>query len=352
MDSLTQAVLGGAVGGAVLGRPLGRKAVLLGAALATLPDLDVLIDYGDAVSNFTQHRGFSHSLIVLTSLAVLLTPLARRWRRDISATRWFIYFSLVLLTHPLLDAFTTYGTQLWWPFAGPISWNAVFIIDPLYTLPLLVPVALMLWRPVFHLTLLAGLLISSLYLAWGVAAQQWMLQRVEPLLVEHQWQGAPLLIQPMPFNTLLWRITVLADDQQVEIITGVLDPDPQPVAQRLPRDMDALALAQQFDATGQLETFTGGFIGAYRHQHDGVPQLVVKDIRLGLPGAYPFHFVVAEQHDEQWQAVSPYQLDRPMINPQAWPALWQRILGRKPVLCLGSFTLADTLKQCHSNDAG
>ena len=73
MDSLTQAVLGATVQTALLGRWQGRRAILYGAALATLPDLDVVIDYGDAVKEMTYHRGFSHSLFVLTGLALLLT---------------------------------------------------------------------------------------------------------------------------------------------------------------------------------------------------------------------------------------------------------------------------------------
>ncbi len=63
MDSITQAVLGATLQAALLGRWQGRKALLYGAALATLPDLDVVIDYGDAVAGMTYHRSFSHSLL-------------------------------------------------------------------------------------------------------------------------------------------------------------------------------------------------------------------------------------------------------------------------------------------------
>ncbi|MGE4477106.1 MAG: metal-dependent hydrolase, partial [Stutzerimonas sp.] len=80
MDSITQALLGATVHTAVLGRWQGRKALLFGAALGTLPDLDVVIDYGDAVANMTYHRGFSHSLFVLSGLALLLAWLVRRLR--------------------------------------------------------------------------------------------------------------------------------------------------------------------------------------------------------------------------------------------------------------------------------
>lgn len=114
MDSITQALLGASVQGAMLGRWQGRKALAYGAVLGTLPDLDVVIDYGDAVANMTYHRGFSHSLFVLSIVAVLLTWLIRRFRPDerYSGTRLFLTIWLVLVTHVLLDAFTSYGTQL------------------------------------------------------------------------------------------------------------------------------------------------------------------------------------------------------------------------------------------------
>src|SRR3546814_16380487 len=83
MDSLTQAVLGAGIQGAMLGRYHGRKALAAGALLATLPDLDVLIDYGDPVSGMINHRGFSHSVFILTALALALTALLRSEERRV-----------------------------------------------------------------------------------------------------------------------------------------------------------------------------------------------------------------------------------------------------------------------------
>ena len=112
MDSLTQAVLSASIAGAVAPAGQRRKALLVGAALGTLPDLDVVIDYGDAVRNFTNHRSFSHSLIVLATFSVLLWLLLRRWWAPVreAPLRWLAVISLALLTHPLLDAHTAYGT--------------------------------------------------------------------------------------------------------------------------------------------------------------------------------------------------------------------------------------------------
>ena len=116
MDSITQAVLGAALQGTVLGRIQGRRSLIYGAALATVPDLDVVIRYADPVSQMTYHRGFSHSIFVLTGLALLLALLVNwlgrtRWQtQGYTLGRLFLAFWLVLVTHPLLDAFTVYGT--------------------------------------------------------------------------------------------------------------------------------------------------------------------------------------------------------------------------------------------------
>ncbi len=87
MDSITQAVLGASIQGALLGRWQGPQSLLYGAALATLPDLDVVMEYGDAVANMTYHRGFSHSFVRPQRLALLLTWLIQAAFDRIPVTR-------------------------------------------------------------------------------------------------------------------------------------------------------------------------------------------------------------------------------------------------------------------------
>src|SRR5690606_6885702 len=106
-------------------------------------------------------------LFVLTGLSVLLTWLWRRWRpsTDYGAGRLFLTLWLVLVTHPLLDAMTSYGTQLLWPLKPtPTAWSSLFIIDPFYTLPLFVTVVaglIMGNRPALTRSLYWGLGIST-----------------------------------------------------------------------------------------------------------------------------------------------------------------------------------------------
>ena len=144
MDSLTQFTLGAAVGQAVLGRKLGWRAALTGGLVATIPDLDVMVPFDDPVADFTYHRGASHSLLVLTVVSPLVAWFfywcSKPENRDFK--RWWLLCWLALFTHPLIDAATIYGTQLFWPITEyPVGAGSTFIIDPGYTLPLLLGVA-------------------------------------------------------------------------------------------------------------------------------------------------------------------------------------------------------------------
>lgn len=334
MDSITQAALGASLAAAVAGKTLGRSVLLTGAVLGTLPDLDVVIDYGTAVANFTQHRGFSHSLFILAPLAVALAWVLWRWKPQLSFRRWLAVTGLVLITHPLLDALTTYGTQLFWPFGRPVAVSSLFIIDPLYTLPLLVGCLAFLVRPPAKPAVLAGLAISTVYLGWSLAAQQVIIQRVQPVLAQAGLEQPDLLVQPMPFTTLLWRATAIDSDQRIEIVTGFLDGDAPLHLERFPREPELARAVADLPEVRRLEWFTGGFL-AYSQSGSRV---LATDIRLGLPGAHPFTFVVAERNQDNTRPVQSTRLPRPEVDPQALALLWARTIGEAPVLCLASLS--------------
>lgn len=205
MDSLTQIVLGGTLAAAIVPAGHRRRALVYGAALGTLPDLDVLIRYGDPVADFTYHRSFSHSLFVLSLLAPLLWACCRRLDACIRAEpwRWLWAFWLALVTHPLLDAMTIYGTQLLWPLdKTPFGVGSVFIIDPLYTLPLLVAMIWTARRPLSvgaSRALGVSLVLSTAYLGWSVLAQRHVEAHARAALGAAP--DAQLLALPSAFNT-------------------------------------------------------------------------------------------------------------------------------------------------------
>jgi inner membrane protein len=342
MDSITQAALGASLAGAVAGKTLGRSVLLTGAVLGTLPDLDVVIDYGTAVANFTQHRGFSHSLFILAPLAVVLTWLLWRWKPQLSFQRWLALTGLILITHPLLDSFTTYGTQLFWPIGPPVAISSIFIIDPLYTLPLLAGCLFFLARPPAKSAVIAGLAVSTLYLGWSLIAQQVITQRVQPVLAEAGLDVPDLLVQPMPFNTLLWRATALQGDQRVEIITGFLDGDNPLNLEYFPRRTDLQEAVSDLPEAQRLEWFTRGFL-AYDQVGD---RIMATDIRLGIPGAHPFTFVLATRNGSGINPTASFRTPRPDVNTEALGLLWSRMTGETPVLCLASLSSPAPGQRC------
>jgi inner membrane protein len=337
MDSLTQAVLGASIQGALLGRWQGRRALLYGAILGTLPDLDVLIDYGDAVADMTYHRGFSHSLLVLSALALLITLVARRLQPNpgYSARRLFFAIWLVLITHPLLDAFTSYGTQLLWPLATPpVAWSSVFIIDPLYTLPLLVAVIAGLLRGLRERPqwlAISALGVSSLYLVFTVAGKWMAEQKVEQVLAQRGIQAEQLFSTPTPFNSLLWRVIVIDGEHYHEALVGWLDDKP-PQLERIPRGTALAKPLQHSPQHARLAWFTHDVL---RYDQIG-EQLIVTDLRLGMTGFHPFRFIFAERRDGRWQPLANVErLPFSRGQPEHLLVLWQRIWNdREPVQLL------------------
>ena len=205
MDSLSQLALGSAVTAACVPAAHRRAGLLIGALLGTLPDLDVLplslLDL-DPVQQVTLHRGATHSLLILPFAALLIWWALRAWWSPASEAprAWLMGILLALVTHPLLDAMTVYGTQLFWPLpASPVMGSSVFIIDPLYTLPLLAGCVGGWWwrhRPAGTRLLAAGLMLSTAYLGWSWTAKAMIERQVAASLVGKGLEAAPRFSVP------------------------------------------------------------------------------------------------------------------------------------------------------------
>ncbi len=347
MDSLSQIVLGSSVQGAILGKYKGRKAYLYGAMLGTLPDLDVLIRYGDPISNMTYHRGFSHSLIVLTAVGLMGAWLITRYHhwRDMplpySGKRLALAMTLALTTHPILDSFTVYGTQLLWPLQEslsltPFSIASVFIIDPLYTLPLLIAMIIGLVKGrklnIFKTGLLANyqrlavwmLIVSSSYLMLSVGLKYYAQGQAEQTLAAANIDNI-VRIKTMPVlpTTLMWR-TVAEDEQNrfIEIRGSVLD-SRLPEYRYLTQYDNTQALITNLPTASQpyadrLDWFSGDWTG-YRTQtlvdnDKQSTQLVVDDLRMMAGDTAFFSFVLANKDNanSEWQAIMP--IDAPVVT--------------------------------------
>jgi inner membrane protein len=326
MDSLTQITLGAAVSVAVMGRRTAVwKAALWGGIAGTLPDLDVFVDYGDAVLNMVRHRGESHAFLYLTLLAPLLAWGVSRLHGEATLfRRWWLALWLVLITHPLLDAMTVYGTQLLMPFTNhPFGVGSVFIIDPAYTVPLIVGVVAALrlkharglrWNA-------AALFITTLYLGWSVVAQQ-QVERVARASLSQQGISAQgLLVTPAPFNTVLWRLVATTPEQYFEGYYSLLDGTPTVRWTAYPRGADLLARHGDNESVRRIAAFSKGIFSL--SEQGG--RVLLTDLRMGQEPAYVFRFDVGAS--DAVGAEAPVQLAmRPDLR-RGLPWLWDRIWG-------------------------
>ncbi len=300
---------------------------MAGAALGTLPDLDVLIDYGDPVANTVNHRGFSHSLFVLPWLGAVIAWCWWRWRRQWPLWQVMTLVISVLVTHPLLDAMTVYGTKLFWPLEVPsVAVASLFIIDPLYTVPLLVSVAVaLIWRHRGAKVCGIGLLVAMAYLVSSVYQLEKIEARVASQTQGTDLAGKPYIIMPTPFNTVLWRVVVVGETQYWEGLASRLDKDKQIDWVTQPRGQWLLA---DSETLADLRAFSRDFIRF--ESRNG--QQIVTDLRFGVANYQPFQFLLAEQNAEgQWQPVTPKQLEPGPLRDSALPSLWQRLLGDQSI---------------------
>lgn len=328
MDSLTQIALGSAVAVAVMGRRTAVwKAALWGGIAGTLPDLDAFIDHGDAILNMVRHRAETHSLIYLTLFSPLLAWIVARLHRERHLfLHWWLALWLVLITHPLLDTMTVYGTQLLQPFTDhPFGVGSMFIIDPAYTLPLLVGViaALVLskggrglrWNTV-------GLVLSTAYLGWSVAAQQVATQVARASLQQQGVSADRLLVTPAPFNTVLWRLVAVTPTHYMEGYYSLLDARSVVRWTQHDRGPELIGRHGHSEPVARIADFSHGF---YRLRTTSDGHLQVTDLRMGQEPTYVFNFDVGPV-ESVGSVPASHRSSRPdTAAALAW--LWQRARG-------------------------
>ena len=331
MDSLTQIVLGAAVGEVVLGRKVGNKAILWGAIAGTIPDLDVLArSLFDPLRANELHRGFTHSIlfsaamapvlaiwlkrhaasllavftllvaltfvqgaengvvrgILLVVTAGIIVLIFRRKRLADDGTRkewsWLFWWSLV--THPLLDCHTTWGTQLFWPLPWKLSWNNIFVVDPIYTVPFMICVGTVLfirrdnarrrWVNWF------GIGISSAYMLFTIVCKRIAVGAIASSLDRQHIPYVDFSTRPTPFNSILWSVNVDAGDHYLLGYHSLLDTKPEVEFVRVDKGLQNLGPWADHDKVRRLQVLSDhNFV--VRSKNDTI---VFNDLRFGQMG--------------------------------------------------------------------
>ncbi|MEX0291511.1 MAG: metal-dependent hydrolase [Flavobacteriaceae bacterium] len=332
MDSLTQIVLGAAVGEVVLGKKVGNKAALYGAIAGTIPDLDVLSrSFVDIVTATEWHRGFSHSIIFSCLMAVPLGWLISKIERRSPANYrdWSKLMFWGLLTHPILDMFTTWGTQLFWPLDWRIAFKNIFVIDPLYTLPFLILLILALRLPRTSprrrkLNKL-GILFSSSYLLITLILKGITYKKFEISLKEQGIVYSEISTRTTPFNSLLWTANVDIGDAYLIGNYSLFDTKPI-LFRRFSKDHQLLGELVTNEKVQRLIAIAQGWYIISKVND----QLLFNDLRFGLisldpgEGNFVFSYILSPDGDEL--SIEETPKTETDVN-KLFSVLWGRIWG-------------------------
>lgn len=342
MDSVTQAVLGATMGEAVLGRKLGWRGAAWGLALGTLPDLDVLFRplIGD-VAGMYWHRGISHSLLACVVFTLLLgwgLPWLAHWKRNhVSLKRSFLFVFLAYSTHIMIDCFTTYGTSVWEPFSDHREWwNLLFIIDPLFTLPmifgLMASVIFLRKRAFRGLGNLIGLTVSAFYVMFAFSMK---LKAHEAFEQAVEGKGRVVATSPTPLNTILWRGLVEDDSFYYIGYWSPFDTDDHIRFDKVRKQRDLLAPFADTPALEAVRWFSRDEYVAAPGREEG--EVIFTDMRFGelrLPDENgdiqmtPMFNWTLQKDEHGHTHFGGYRVDRTTLNlPKTIGRIYKRAMG-------------------------
>lgn len=330
MDSLTQIVLGAAVGEAVLGSKIGNKAMFYGAISGTIPDLDVLSShFADTVTALEIHRGFTHSIVFSILMGLGLGWLVSKYDTNATQKEWSWLFFLCLVTHPLLDAHTSWGTQLFWPLDLRMAYKNIFVIDPLYTIPFMV---FLIWAMCLSKTSKKrkklnnlGLLVSSSYMLVTIGLKGLSYQQFKNALEEQHIDYVTVVTKPSPLNTILWTANI--ELKESYLIGDYSFFDTKPISfKAYPKNHHLITHLESHDVLQRLIHISEGWYTIIEKEG----QLYFNDLRFGVIGIkdkkdqFVFSYLLSEEDDKLTVTEVPKQVTD---GKQMLFKLWKRIKG-------------------------
>ncbi|MEX1010953.1 MAG: metal-dependent hydrolase [Balneolaceae bacterium] len=340
MDSITHIVAGAAIGEAYLGHRTGYKGALWGAAICTLPDLDVLLNpILDSANQLVLHRGFTHSLFFAFAASPILGWLIYRWHKTEepgwTAWAWLSFWSL--LSHVGIDLTTSYGTQILEPFSrATLTTDTMFIIDPFFTFPLIAGLVITLfqrrsnWLQPWPNRI--GLTLGALYLIWGFGVKAHVDRVFEDSFHDQYGSFERVKTMPGPFSTVMWKGYVERNDSLYASTYSLFDKDEHLQFQGLAKQSHLLDPFLGDRPVDVLKWFTMGYY-MMEEREDG---LYLHDIRFGRSD-----FWLSEQGNYIWSnrllfnedSTQVVDFDRaiPILNANidSRRALWERFWGEQ-----------------------
>ncbi len=253
-----------------------------------------------------------------------------------STGHWYIFFLLTIVTHPILDCFTTYGTQLLQPFSNlRVSWNNISVFDPGYTAPFLICLLLASflrkgskWRSGFNI---AGIVLSSIYMSWTFSNKRKVNAVFENTLKDKNIAYNRMITTPTIANNLLWNCVAETDSFYYNGFYSLLDKEP--IVSNIitiPINKQLIQGHEDDESIETLQWFSDGFM-SYDRKSDG--SLQANDLRFGRFStreedreSFIFSFTLVKNENEEFKLTG--NTAGPPENQEGWVSeLIDRIKG-------------------------
>ncbi|MCP4138073.1 MAG: metal-dependent hydrolase [bacterium] len=338
MDPLTHAALGAALGKVLPREKKDNKAVIWGAVVSILPDLDVIPGFiNNNISSLIIHRGPTHSLLLTILAAPILAYLINRIHKNKSGSQlkqWTILVLSCLLVHILLDCLTSYGTQLFYPFSNlRVTLDIISVVDPLFTVPLLLAlICSFLFRKIYKKSYRfagAGLLVCMLYLGFAVTNSFRAAAVFEEFLQKKNIQYSRLLTNPTILNNVLWQGVVEQKDQYLVGLYSFMDSSPDINFVTIPKNRAIIKEIRDRESINKLVWFSNNYF--VMSKEEGT--IMFNDLRFGISPKketilfnYTFKLFTNNTSKEITMRRS-----LPKRDPKDFEALLNRIMGRKEI---------------------
>ena len=289
MDIVTQGLLGSAVAISGARRTELKHAAWMGGVAGLLADADVLIRSSTDPLLFLEfHRQFSHSLIFIPLGALIgacfIWLIMRMYKGNtITFARIYYYSFLGYMLSGVLDAFTSYGTQLLWPFSDArIAWSLVSIIDPVFSGILLLSLIVSFKTRSLN-AVRVGLGLCVFYLSVSLVQSRDVLNAVHKIATERGHEIERVIVKPSLGNIVLWRTVYLFEGQYyIDSVRSLLEDEfyegDTVKAINIEQDFSDLDTASvQYQDILRFDYFSNGFLAAFPSKHN-----VIGDIRYSI----------------------------------------------------------------------
>lgn len=337
MDTLTHTLIGACLGEAIAGKKMRRKAMLFGILSNNLPDADMITAlWNSEAHTLLSHRGITHSILFTVLATLALSRLFEKWfsKYQVSRKEWLLLMGSGLFLHILLDACTAYGTGWFEPFSSfRVSFNILFILDPFFSLPMLIGTLLLLiirnkQVKLRRIVYLSSLGLSVLYLIVTIGIKLHVNSVIRHDLAEKNITGDGFFSTPAPMNNLLWYSAAYQGDRFYTGYYSILDKQPHIQWQAYTRNDSLLAPYRSNEDVKYLVQFSKGLYFLSRNDSG----LQFGDIRFGqLMGStdnnagFVFNFDVLPRPN---QGLIVKQSEFKQLEKKDIDALIQRIKGK------------------------